>query len=80
MGNYFTTASIFLRFDEPEDALFLDLSFGVAKNSFVVANLFALAKRSKKTTADQQLPFHLISSITLLDFPSNIAKHKQMGD
>ena len=52
----------------------------MAKNSFVVANLFALAKRNKKTTVDQQLPFHLISSITLLDFPSNIAKHEQMGD
>ena len=34
----------------------------------------------EQTAAAQQLPIHLISSITLLDFPSNLDKHKQMWD
>ena len=33
----------------------------------------------EQTVAAQQLPIHLISSITLLYFPSNLAKHKQTG-
>ena len=60
--------------DEVDDVVFLDLSFVVAKHSFVVAN------RGEQIAADQQLPLHLISSITLLYFPSNSAKHKQMED
>ena len=34
----------------------------------------------KQTIIDQQLSLHLISYITLLDFPSNPTKHKKMGD
>ena len=42
--------------------------------SFAVANHFAAAKVHEQTDVDHQLPLNLISSITLLDFPSNLAK------
>ena len=34
----------------------------------------------EETAIDHNLPLHLIFSITLLDFPSNPAKHKKMGN
>ena len=37
-------------------------------------------RRGEQTAAAQQLSLHFISSITLLDFPSNFTKHKQMED
>ena len=37
-------------------------------------------RRDKQLVAAQQFPLHLISSITLLFFPSNPVKHKKMGD
>ena len=35
--------------------------------------------RDEQTTADQQLPLELISSITLLDFPSKHANIEKWG-
>ena len=56
-------------------AIILGLSFAVVRHSFVVANCFVVASSYKLAT-----PRNLISSITLLDFPSIPAKHKKMGD
>ena len=74
----FTTASSILHRGEPKAAIFLDLSFVVAKHSFAVANISAAANQYVST--NQQLHLKLTSSIILLDFPSKPAKHKQMGD
>ena len=70
-NNVFVVANLFV--EANPKPVFLDLSLVVLKHSFVVANLFAAAS---KTATDQQLPLYLISSITLLDFHSNPAKHK----
>ena len=75
VANLFAATNNSLLRGEPEASVFLDLSFVVVKHSFAVANLFVAT-----SNVDQQLPLHLISSITLLDLPSNLAKFKQMGD
>ena len=74
VANCFVTTSIFLRCGELEATVFLDLSFTVVKHSFAVANLFAVVKRQAnycKSVTSSSLDFFL----TLLDFPSNPAKH-----
>ena len=58
--------------------------FAVANNSFAVANIFAVVNNSfavanQYVLANQQLHLSLISSITLLDFPSNLQNISKRG-
>ena len=82
--NLFATARLELHRGKPVAVVILGFSFTVAKLSFTVANSFAVVNTIlrcvEQIAVDQQITPKLVSSITLLDFPSNFEKHKKMGD
>ena len=78
MVNLFAVARLDLRLGEPVAVVILGFNFAMVKLFFAATN--TVLRCSEQTSDDQQIPSNLVSSITLLDFPSNSVKHKKMGD
>ena len=61
-------------------------SFALAKDMFITTNVSLCCgkprtlRRGNQPVIAQQLPLNLVSPSFLLDFPSNHAKHKKIGD